>query len=165
MVELGPSLPLIVVAALTAVGCGIVSGAFFAFSTFAMQGIAALETPAAVRAMQSVNVAAVRPPLMIALFGTAVLSIVMIILGVLGLGQGHGWWFLIGGLLYLIGNPVLTIVYNVPRNNALAAVDPDTPEAAEVWQRYQREWVPANTVRSVTAALAAALMIIGLAVS
>lgn len=165
MFELGPSLPLIIIAVLTAVGSGIVSGAFFAFSTFAIKAIAALETPAAVRAMQSVNVMAVRPPLMIALFGTALLSIVMIIFGVLGLGQGHGWWFLIGALLYLIGNPVLTIAYNVPRNNALAAVDPDTPEAAEVWQRYLREWVPANTVRSITAALATALMIIGLVVA
>lgn len=165
MHELGPSLPMIIVAVLTAVGCGIVSGAFFAFSTFAIQGIAALETPAAARAMQSVNVAAVRPPLMIALFGTGLLSIVMIILGVLGLGQGHGWWFLIGGLLYLLGNPILTIAYNVPRNNALAAVAADTPEAAEVWQRYLREWVPANTVRSITAAVAAALVIIGLVVA
>lgn len=112
--------------------------------------------------MQSVNVKAVRPPLMIALFGTSLLSIVMIIIGALGLREGHGWWFLIGGLLYLIGNPVLTIAYNVPRNNALAAVDPDTAEAAEVWLRYLREWVPANTVRWVTAAAAAALMIIGL---
>ncbi|MFC7625185.1 DUF1772 domain-containing protein [Microlunatus sp. GCM10028923] len=162
MVQLGPSLPIIVVAVLTVIGCGIVSGAFFAFSTFAIWGIAALPAPAAVRAMQSVNVAAVRPPLMIALFGTAVLCIVMIIFGVIGLGQGDGWWFLIAGLLYLIGNPVLTIAYNVPRNNTLAAADPDDPEAGGVWRHYLREWVPANTVRSVTAAVAAALVIIGL---
>lgn len=158
------SLLLTIVAIVTAVGAGIVSGAFFAFSTFAIQGIAALETPAAVRAMQQVNVAAVRPPLMIALFGTGVLSIVVIIVGFTALSRPDGWLFLIAGLLYLIGNPVLTVVYNVPRNNAVAAADPDTPEAAEVWQRYLREWVGANHVRTITAAIAGALLIIGLAI-
>lgn len=37
MFEFGHSLPIIVVTVLTVVGCGIVSGAFFAFSTFAIQ--------------------------------------------------------------------------------------------------------------------------------
>jgi len=154
----------VILIVLTAVGSGIVSGAFFAFSTFAMRGIRTLDTPAAIRAMQSVNVAAVRPPLMIALFGTGLLSIVVIIVGLTGLGRPAGWPLLLAGLLYLIGNPVLTIIYNVPRNTMLAAADPDALDAAAVWDRYVREWVPANTVRTITAALAVALLIIALAV-
>ena len=33
-----------------------------------------------------------------------------------------------GGLLYVVGMFVVTMVFNVPLNNALAAVDPASPE-------------------------------------
>jgi uncharacterized membrane protein len=59
-----------------------------------------------------------------------------------------------GGVLYLVAF-VVTVAYNVPRNDALALVDPASPEAAARWASYYREWMIGNHVRTV-AALAAA---------
>ena len=46
-------------------------GVFFAFSAFVMQALARLPPAQGIAAMQSINVAAVTPPFMVALFGTA----------------------------------------------------------------------------------------------
>jgi uncharacterized membrane protein len=40
---------------------------------------------------------------------------------------------LIGGLLYLSGAIAVTMVFNVPRNNAPAAVVPDSAAGANLW--------------------------------
>jgi len=53
-------------------------------------------------------------------------------------------------------------VGNVPLNNALAGGEPDDAAILEVWQRYQREWVAWNHVRTVTATAAAVLLVLGL---
>ena len=42
----------------TALGCGLVAGAFFVFSTFVMKALGSLPPSQAVRAMQAINVAA-----------------------------------------------------------------------------------------------------------
>lgn len=39
-----------------ALGCGLIAGVFFAFSTFVMKGLARIPTEAGVAAMQSINV-------------------------------------------------------------------------------------------------------------
>lgn len=51
-------------------GCGLNAGVFFAFSGFVMAALRRLPAPQGIAAMQSINVTAVRPPLMAALFGT-----------------------------------------------------------------------------------------------
>jgi uncharacterized membrane protein len=53
------------------VGCGLIGGVFFAFSAFVMSGLNRLPPSRATAAMQSINVTAQHPPLMLALFGTA----------------------------------------------------------------------------------------------
>ena len=63
--------------------------------------------------------------------------------------------------LYLAGTIGSTMLYHVPRNNALAAVDPATPEAARLWERYLREWTRGNHVRAAAGIAAAALLVIG----
>jgi uncharacterized membrane protein len=56
-------------------------------------------------------------------------------------------------------------VYHVPRNDALAAVDPDSAEAERVWSRYLTEWTAANHVRTIAGVAAAALLTVALRVS
>ena len=46
---------------------------------------------------------------------------------------------------------MLTIVYHVPRNDALALVDPSSPGAARAWAHYLQPWTAWNHVRTVTA--------------
>jgi uncharacterized membrane protein len=40
-------------------------------------------------------------------------------------------YLLAGSLLHLVGTLVVTFVFNVPLNNRLASVEPDSPEAGE----------------------------------
>lgn len=65
--------------------------------------------------------------------------------------------------MYLVGNLLVTRARNVPLNDALAAADADSAEAAAIWQRYLRDWTRWNTVRTVTAMAASVLLLIALA--
>jgi uncharacterized membrane protein len=145
----------------TAVGCGLNGGVFFAFSSFVMPGLARLRPAEGAAAMQSINVTAVTPAFMTALFGTAVLCIAVLVAGLTSLDESYGGWLVAGGAVYLLGTIVLTMLYHVPRNNALAAADPATPEGQRVWERYLSEWTRANHVRAVAGVAAAALLVIG----
>jgi uncharacterized membrane protein len=55
-----------------AIGCGLVAGVFFAFSTFVMPALARLQPAQGIAAMQSINITAINPLFMLALLGTAV---------------------------------------------------------------------------------------------
>src|ERR671915_1126215 len=118
----------------TALGCGLVAGFLFAFSSAVMDALARLKPPEGIAAMQSINVMVVRPPSMIAMFGTAAACIALVVAAVSNWTEPFGPWLLAGALLYLAGPIGLTMLYNVPRNNALAAVEPGTAGAAAVWQ-------------------------------
>ena len=62
-----------------------------------------------------------------------------------------------GGLLYFVGNVVVTIVFNVPRNDALARVQATNADGARVWTDYLITWTRWNHVRTVTALAAAGM--------
>jgi uncharacterized membrane protein len=145
---------LVALTMITALGCGLSAGALFAFSSFVMPALARLQAPHGIAAMQSINVQAVTPVFMTALFGTAVACIALGIWALADWDDSYGPWLLAGGVLYLGGTIGLTIAYHVPRNNALAKADPMSADGAELWRRYLREWTAGNHVR-VAAALAA----------
>ena len=54
--------------------------------------------------------------------------------------------------------------FDVPRNNALAAVDAASAEGAILWPRYVSGWTAWNHVRGAAALAAAALLTIALTV-
>lgn len=137
-------------------GSATIGGVFFAFSGFVMKALARLTPPHGIAAMQSINVIAVTPPLMIALFGAALVCVVLAMSSLLERNAPGANARLAGCLLYLVGTVGVTIAFNVPRNNALAAVDADSAAGAAEWAQYVPSWTAWNTVRTV-AALAAAL--------
>lgn len=146
----------------TALGCGIVAGVFFAFSTFVMPGLGRLPAPVGAAAMQSINITAITPLFMTVLFGTGVAGLVLAGWAALSLDEPGAPFVLAGGLLYLFGTVVLTVVKNVPLNDELAPLAPDSEQAASVWQRYLRAWTAWNSVRTVAALVAAGLLIAAL---
>lgn len=64
---------------------------------------------------------------------------------------------LAGSLLYLLGTIVVTITFNVPLNDALAAVKSESAEGATLWAAYLSRWTAWNHVRTLAALAAAAL--------
>ena len=63
----------------------------------------------------------------------------------------------------LVGMFIVTMIFNVPLNNALAATDPASIEAASLWARYLTDWVFWNHVRTVASTVACALFIYAIA--
>jgi uncharacterized membrane protein len=55
------------------------------------------------------------------------------------------------------------MLFNVPLNDALAAVDPSSPAAATLWTRYLSDWTFWNHVRTVASTAACALFIAAIA--
>jgi len=95
---------------------------------------------------------------MIALFPTALACVALVVSSLIKWRREPvAMLRLVGGELFLVGTVLVTIVRNVPMNDALAGVDPDSADGAAEWARYVTSWTARNTVRTVTA-IAAAVM-------
>ena len=143
---------------LCALGCGLVAGILFAFSTFVMKALGVLPPAQGIAAMQSINMAVINPWFLTPFLGTAVACVLMLML-IASLLQWHDprpIYLLVGSALYLLGTVAVTMFCNVPRNNTLAALAPPSPEGAKSWSAYRSGWTAWNHVRTA-AALAAAL--------
>ena len=139
----------------SALGSGLIAGFFLAFSIVVMKSLAQQPAPQGIAAMQSINVVVINPMFFAAFFGTAAACLVLAVSTFLSWQRPGSAYVLAGSLLYLVGTILVTILFNVPWNNALAAVDPTSPEGANVWTTYLSSWTAWNHVRTI-AALAAA---------
>jgi uncharacterized membrane protein len=145
-----------------AIGCGLIAGVFFAFSTFVMPALARLQPDRGIAAMQLINITSINPLFMLALLGTAVACIFLTIMLLLKWHQPDAAYLLVGGLLYLVGTVGVTIAFNVPLNYALAIVKPDSAEGATLWARFLTDWTFWNHVRTLAAIAAAVAFTIAL---
>jgi uncharacterized membrane protein len=143
-------------------GCALVGGVFFAFSSFVMKALARVPSAEGIAAMQSINIVVLNRSFLGLFMGTAALCLVIGAIHVVGWGAPTAPWFVAGALLYLVGTFGVTIHGNVPLNDRLAAVDPRDSGATELWQLYLDEWTRFNTIRTVAAAVAALAMVAGL---
>lgn len=133
-----------------------ISGVFLAFSTFVMKGLGRLTASNGIRAMQSINVTALSPAFMVVLFGTALLAIILAIVGVLNPSSATPWR-VAAAALYVGGVIAVTTVFHVPRDNALARVPAEVAEGAGQWRVYLVAWVRGNHVRMLCALAGSAL--------
>jgi uncharacterized membrane protein len=133
-----------------ALGCALVGGIFFAFSNFVMKALFRIPAQSGIAAMQAINVTVLNPLFFALFFGTAALCALLLFL------RWGSPFALIGAALYLAGTIGVTVVFNVPRNNALAGLDP--AGSVSDWRRYVQEWTWWNHVRMLAAIVAAALL-------
>ncbi len=145
-----------------ALGCGLVAGVFFAFSTFVMPALSRVPAPTGIEAMQAINVAAINTWLMGALFGTAALCAGIAVSSLLRWSEPGAPLRFAACATYLFGTIVVTAACNVPLNEALAPVHSADVEAAHFWGRYLLEWTLWNHVRGLASFVAAALFAVTL---
>lgn len=138
---------LVTLTAIGALGSTLVAGVFYAFSGFVMPALARLPAAEGIAAMQSINITAVQAPLMLAMFGTALVSVVLIVFAVRGRGQRYAFPLLLGSVLYLLGSIVMTMVFHVPLNDAMAVLDPTAASSVQPWADYLSQWSAGNQVR------------------
>lgn len=141
----------------SALGAGLIAGVFFAFSTFIMTALGRSGPAQGIVAMNSINTTILQSLFMPVFYGTTLTSVALAVVALSRWDESRSVAAFAGAILYVLGMFVCTVVYNVPLNNALAAVDPASTEGAAVWTRYLHEWTFWNHVRTVAALGAAAL--------
>lgn len=156
------STSLSVLTLLATLGSGLMAGLFFAFSVAVMQGLGKLPTEKGMAAMQSINVVILNPWFLTVFMGTALLC-----LG-LGINAFFHWtapesgWLLAGAGLYLIGCILVTMAFNVPLNEALAAADASSAEGAKLWKKYLVTWKNWNHVRTIACLASTAAFVVSM---
>jgi uncharacterized membrane protein len=148
------------VALIAALGSATIGGLFFGFSTFIMRALAARPAGEGMAAMVAINRVILRSLFMPVFFGTALVS------GLVGAWAVTHWGpgaccVAAGAGLYLVGSIGVTMVWNVPLNNAIDRADPAADNAA-LWADYVRRWTLWNHVRTLASLGAAAAFILAL---
>jgi uncharacterized membrane protein len=130
-------------------GSGMMAGLYYSFSSFIMQALSEISRPSGISAMQSINRVIVKPSFLLIFWGTGLAC---------ALAAGFGWqrldtsalaWIVAGGGVYVTGNLAVTIAFNIPLNNKLEAVDPESERGSRVWVTYLADWVRWNHVRAI----------------
>jgi uncharacterized membrane protein len=147
---------------ITALGCGLIAGIFYAFSSFIMKSLGKLPPAQGIAAMQRINIDVINPWFMAVFMGTAATSAAIVVITTLNWDAPNSALRLAGALLYLVGTFGITIVFNVPLNNRLAKPAHDSPEAADLWTHYLKTWTAWNTVRTAAALAACAALIVAM---
>ncbi|MFD6434874.1 DUF1772 domain-containing protein [Streptomyces venezuelae] len=154
--------PYFVLTVLGALACGLAAGVFAAFSTFVMKGLAALPPAQGIAAMNRINISAVTPAFMAIFLGATGLCVVLAVVTFVLWPDEGTFELLLGSALYVVGSFGVTVVANIPRNDALAKVDPDSAEGAAYWRTYVSEWTVWNHVRTGASLAATAAFILAL---
>jgi uncharacterized membrane protein len=100
------------------------------------------------------HVAVLNPWFLGAFLGTAAACVVASIFSLWRWREPGAAYLLVGSALYLVGTLLVTVVFNVPKNDALASVEPADLDGARLWAGYVASWTAWNHVRTA-AALAA----------
>jgi uncharacterized membrane protein len=150
---------LVVVAA---VGCGLMAGFFFGFSTLVMRSLAVQPPAAGMAVMQTINVAVFNPWFGVAFVSAPAACVLALIVALRRRPRASGRYVIAGAVSYVVGTLLVTALCNVPRNDALAAVTPTAAVAPDLWADYLREWTLWNHVRTAGALAAAALLTLAL---
>ena len=148
---------------LAALGSGLMAGFFFAFSATVMWALGRIQPASGIAAMQAINVVVLNPLFLGTFFGTALLSLVLDIVALMDWSAPWSGYLVAGSLLYFVGTFLVTLLFNVPLNNRLAAVKPDSAEGKAVWTHYLRvrtAWTHVRTVAPL-AAMAAFILAFG----
>jgi uncharacterized membrane protein len=145
---------------LSALGSGLMAGVFFAFSVFVMGALARLPPMQGIAAMQSINIVVINPLFMAVFLGTGALCVVLAAASLFAWNNPGATYLLIGAIVYIAGSIAVTMFFNVPLNDALALVTPDSAEGASLWARYLSNWTAWNHVRMIACLAAATLLIL-----
>lgn len=137
-----------------ALSSALVAGMFYAFSSFIMAALARVPGAEGMRAMNAINVTVITPSFMALFMGTAVLGIGLAIWSLFSIAQTDSQLVLLGALLYVLGCFGVTMVFNVPLNDQLAAAPTEA-----LWNSYLRTWTLWNSVRTAAATLSSAVLV------
>ena len=136
------------------IGNALVAGVFLTFSSFVMPALARIAPASGVSAMQAINIVVV-PSLFIKVYLlTTIVSALLMLAPAFGGSEVATWLSCIAGVVSIAGSFGVTMLFNVPLNDALAVAKPDSAATALQWSEYVRDWGTANTARALASTIA-----------
>lgn len=143
------------------VGSAAMGGIFFAFSVFVISGLSRLAPERAIAAMQAINLAVITPWFLGVFLMTAAVAAAVVVAVIVCPALPGSRWVLVAALLYGVGIFLVTVVGNVPLNDALAAQVPDGQHAQERWDAFARSWLVWNHARTAAGLFAMVCAVLG----
>ena len=141
----------------------MVGGVFLAFSDFIMRALANTSGQGGVEAMQVINREVFRWLFMALFLGLTPVSLLIAGYGVTSLPGLAGSLIALSGVVYLLGCFAVTVLFNVPMNEALSSLDTGASTTRSYWQgTYVPRWTFWNSVRATACAVASGLLLFGL---
>ena len=130
-------------------------GFFYAWVCSTMWGLDRIDPRAAIEAMQGMNASVRNGIFAPAFFGTPFVVLGCAILLWRRGAANAATCFAVSGATYLIGGLILTMVVNVPMNEALGAlsIPTDIVQAQMIWDEYSPKWQLWNQIRTVASGL------------
>ena len=149
------------------VSVAIMAGVYFTFSAFVMRSLDAIEAPAGMKAMQSINRIIVKSAFLPIFFASTLVCAALVVCASLDMAAPGALWTMAGAALYVVGMFGVTLVGNVPLNNTLEATaiatGADGPEAKAVWAMYMRQWTCWNHIRTLSCTASLVFLVLALA--
>lgn len=154
------TLPVALIATLLS---GAIFGFFYAWVCSTMWGLDEADPRTAIAAMQAMNASVRNFAFAPAFFGTP-LALGLAALAIWRSAERGALAFALAALVYGVLGMGLTMVVNVPMNEALAlvAIPEDIDAAREIWLDYSPRWQVWNLTRTITSGAALLLALIGL---
>ena len=143
---------------MTAIAAAAMGGVFFTFSSFLMTAFGNLQPSEGIRVMKRINIDVFCWSFSFLFFGIPLALIGLGIYGIFHFHDSDSVYLLVGGLVYLVGCMLVTGLGNVPLNEKLARVDPESSQGAFLWNSYLINWTRWNHVRTVACLIAALLL-------
>ncbi len=125
----------------------IMTGIYFIFSCTVMAALRQSEQGA--ETMVRINKEILNPLFYLCFFGSALTALVLVVT------RSNDY---LAGLIFFAGTFLVTLIKNVPLNNALLAASGEIG-FSHTWQAYLRNWVFWNHVRTVSATVSGALLL------
>lgn len=149
--------------AITAVLTALIAGLFYAYSCSVNIGLAKLTDSQYVAAMQSINREIQNPMFFISFTGTLLMLPISTFFQYKDGTMNSFWLLLAATITYCIGTFGITIVGNVPLNEALdkfSLQSAPMPQITEARTRFEIPWNRYHTIRTIASIMALILIII-----
>jgi uncharacterized membrane protein len=133
--------------------CGLIAGLFFSWSVSVTRGLALVSDQEYLAAMQSINREILNPFFFICFFGAAILP-ALSAYQYYGVSTTTFWMMVASAVIYVVGVFGVTVIGNVPLNNALDVFNIKSASAAQLASmraRFEPVWNNLNHLRACAA--------------
>lgn len=148
-------LPTLITAYIALTLLAAIFGFFYAYVCSAMWGLDVVDPRTAIEAIKGINSEVRNVAFMPAFFLTPVALASVAALSWQSAKPAANWW-VAAATIYLLGGLMLTMLFNVPMNEALAEIQvPESRQAAQtIWDEFSPDWQVYNLARTVFSGIA-----------